>query len=94
VHTLIHATWKSALSWIHLHLIPRHIRILGSENCEALAKIGKNMPQPAVNMMLSSAKNSDTVVKKQKQTVYCRHYILTGYRYKQPHIKMDTGVFY
>jgi len=63
-HTLIHATWKSRLPWVHLHVIPRHIRILGSENGEALAKIGKNKPQPAVNMMLSSAKNSDTVVKK------------------------------
>jgi hypothetical protein len=64
VHTPIHATWKSSLPWVHLQLIPRHIGILGSEKGEALAKIATNKPQPAVNMMLTSAKNSDTVAKK------------------------------
>jgi len=64
VNTPIHDTWKSSLPWVHLHLIPKHIRILGSEKGEALAKIGTNKSQAAVNMMFTSAKNSDTVVKK------------------------------
>jgi hypothetical protein len=64
MNTLIHDTWKSSLPWEHPHLIPRHIRILGSEKGEALAKFATNKPQPAVNMMLTSAKNSDTVVNK------------------------------
>lgn len=64
VHTPIHATWKSSLPCVHLQLIPIHIRIFGSEKGEELAKIGTNKPQPAVNMMFTSAKNSDTVVKK------------------------------
>lgn len=44
-HTLIHATWISSLPLVHLQLIPRHIRILGSEKGEALAKIGTNNPK-------------------------------------------------
>jgi hypothetical protein len=53
-----------SLPWVHLQLIPRHIRIPGTEKGKALAKIGTNKPQPALNMMLTSAKNSGNVVKK------------------------------
>jgi hypothetical protein len=52
-------------SWrVHLQLTPSHIRILCSEKADALAKVGTNKPQPTVNVMLTSVKNSDAIIKK------------------------------
>jgi hypothetical protein len=55
---------------VHLQLTASHIRTLCSEKADTLAKMGTNKPQPAVNTMLTSAKNSDTTVKKSLQAHY------------------------
>jgi hypothetical protein len=52
-------------------LTPSHIRILGSEEADALAKMGTNKLQPEVNITLTSARNSiNTKVKKSFQAHY------------------------